>query len=66
MATTADTPDPTAAPEPEPDDDDASSPLNPVSPRQGAAQYRAVFDAMQDAEKAVSEAVRNMARPRAS
>jgi hypothetical protein len=66
MATTADTPDPSAVPEPEPVDDDASSPLDRVNPRRDAAQYRAVFNAMQDAEKAVSEAVQNMARPRAS
>jgi hypothetical protein len=65
MATTADTPDPTAAPQPAVDDD-APTPPTPINPPPNAAHLRAVFDAMQDAEKAVSDAVQNMARPRAS
>ena len=62
---TADTPDPTAAPQPAVDDD-APTPTDPVNSPPNAAHLRAVVDAMQDAERAVSEAVQNMARPRAT
>ena len=63
MATTANTPDPTAASQPAVDDD-APTPPHPLDPPPNAAHLRAVSDAMQAAETAVSEAVQNMARPR--
>jgi hypothetical protein len=64
MATAADSPVPTAAPQPARNDDASSS--NAIKPPPNAARLREVFDAIQEAERAVSETVQNMARPRAN